>query len=278
MELKENISTKPADARIVQAVRKLKSSKLVEQKMEVRKNQEDITQLNDTSNMHIIINSNNSNNNISQKKTVTPLQINQKQNNNQNMNKQEFIKSTSKNKILIDGGGGKPSTGSISNNKTNIKNSNNKQFDYETLRKYKKKQKTDYQKNLLSEKNIEKYKEDCLNLIKKDKELKNLFAKNGISKDEEYMGYINDKFFSQDYFLFELEILINETVEEANTLKVFRTNKNVLPLKVVKERFYKDSIKKDLERQIYQEEYEGKFTEFTKNLDDFINNLKNENL
>ena len=278
MELKDNISTKPADARIVQAVRKLKSSKLVEQKMEVRKNQEDITQLNDTSNMHIIINSNNSNNNISQKKTVTPLQINQKQNNNQNMNKQEFIKSTSKNKILIDGGGGKPSTGSISNNKTHIKNSNNKQFDYETLRKYKKKQKTDYQKNLLSEKNIEKYKEDCLNLIKKDKELKNLFAKNGISKDEEYMGYINDKIFSQDYFLFELEILINETVEEANTLKVFRTNKNVLPLKVVKERFYKDSIKKDLERQIYQEEYEGKFTEFTKNLDDFINNLKNENL
>ena len=79
MELKDNISTKPADARIVQAVRKLKSSKLVEQKMEVRKNQEDITQLNDTSNMHIIINSNNSNNNISQKKTVTPLQINQKQ-------------------------------------------------------------------------------------------------------------------------------------------------------------------------------------------------------
>ena len=233
-------SGKPADARIVQAVRKLKSSKIVDENIEVQKNQENIKQ-SQTKPISI-------NNKISEQKTkkaLTPItQQNKKSNTNNNtiinsnsniitnnnstnnsnknnMLKKDISKSSSKNKISIDGSLVKSNTSSTSNKTVN------KAFDYETLKKYKKRQKSDYQKNLLSKKNIDKYKEECINLIKKEPEIKNLLAQIGINKDEDYLLYITDTFFSKPYFLFSLEILILETVEEENTLKVFRTNKIV---------------------------------------------------
>ena len=284
---------KPADARIVQAVRKLKSSKIVDQSIEVRKNQEDIKQ---SQNKSISIN-----NTISQQKTkkaLTPITQQNKNNNNDNiininnsnsnknnniinnqnknninMIKRDISKSSSKNKISIDGSIVKPNTSSTSTNKTVSKT-----FDYETLKKYKKRQKSDYQKNLLSKKNIDKYKDECVNLIKKETEIKNLLAQIGIIKDEDYLLYITNNFFSKPYFLFSLEILILENVEEENTLKVFRTNKNVLPLKVVKNNFYRDEIIKDLKLKIYEGEYNNKFNNLMKSLDNFIDSLKNEQL
>ena len=284
---------KPADARIVQAVRKLKSSKIVDQSIEVRKNQEDIkqsqnkpisinstinqqktkkaltpiTQQNKNNNNDNIININNSNSNKNNNI------INNQNKNNINMIKRDISKSSSKNKISIDGSIVKPNTSSTSTNKTVSKT-----FDYETLKKYKKRQKSDYQKNLLSKKNIDKYKEECVNLIKKETEIKNLLAKIGIIKDEDYLLYITNNFFSKPYFLFSLEILILENVEEENTLKVFRTNKNVLPLKVVKNNFYRDEIIKDLKLKIYEGEYSNKFNNLMKSLDNFIDSLKNEQL
>ena len=284
---------KPADARIVQAVRKLKSSKIVDQSIEVRKNQEDIkqsqnkpisinstinqqktkkaltpiTQQNKNNNNDNIININNSNSNINNNI------INNQNKNNINMIKRDISKSSSKNKISIDGSIVKPNTSSTSTNKTVSKT-----FDYETLKKYKKRQKSDYQKNLLSKKNIDKYKEECVNLIKKETEIKNLLAKIGIIKDEDYLLYITNNFFSKPYFLFSLEILILENVEEENTLKVFRTNKNVLPLKVVKNNFYREEIIKDLKLKIYEGEYNNKFNNLMKSLDNFIDSLKNEQL
>ena len=284
---------KPADARIVQAVRKLKSSKIVDQSIEVRKNQEDIkqsqnkpisinntinqqkakkaltpiTQQNKNNNNDNIININNSNSNKNNNI------INNQNKNNINIVKRDISKSSSKNKISIDGSIVKPNTSSTSTNKTVSKT-----FDYETLKKYKKRQKSDYQKNLLSKKNIDKYKEECVNLIKKETEIKNLLAQIGIIKDEDYLLYITNNFFSKPYFLFSLEILILENVEEENTLKVFRTNKNVLPLKVVKNNFYRDEIIKDLKLKIYEGEYNNKFNNLMKSLDNFIDSLKNEQL
>ena len=75
-----------------------------------------------------------------------------------------------------------------------------------------------------------------------------------------------------------MEILILEAVEEANTLKVFRTNKNVLPLKVVKENYYRDEIIKDLKLKIYGDEYDNKFKNLLKNIDSFIDDLKKSEL
>ena len=280
---------KPADARIVRAVRKLKSSK-EDQTIEVRKNQEDIKRTKNISSKPIIIND--STNEPKGKKALTPISQPNKINNtndniinvnksnsiNQNKNsipKRDISKSSSKNKISIDGSLIKPNTSSTTN-KT-ISN-NNKTFDYETLKKYKKRQKSDYQKNLLSKKSIDKYKEECVNLIKNTTEMKNLLSQIGINKDEDYLLYISNNFFNKPHFLFALEILILETVEETNTLKVFRTNKNVLPLKVVKENFYRDEILKDLKLKIYEGEYSNKFNNLMKKLDIFIDSLKNEAL
>ncbi len=284
-------SGKPADARIVQAVRKLKSSKIVDENIEVQKNQENIKQ-SQTKPISI-------NNKISEQKTkkaLTPItQQNKKSNTNNNtiinsnsniitnnnstnnsnknnMLKKDISKSSSKNKISIDGSLVKSNTSSTSNKTVN------KAFDYETLKKYKKRQKSDYQKNLLSKKNIDKYKEECINLIKKESEIKNLLAQIGINKDEDYLLYITDTFFSKPYFLFSLEILILETVEEENTLKVFRTNKNVLPLKVVKNNFFRDEIIKDLKLKIYEGDYSNKYNNLMKSLDDFIDSLKKEEI
>jgi hypothetical protein len=282
---KQSNSIKPADARIVQAVRKLKSSKIVDQ-IEVHKNEEEIKQSgNNTAEpegINDIINSQKK-----AKKALTPITQSTKTNitnnnltnvnntnNTRNNNvkgsqiKKDISKSSSKIKISIDGSTIKPNTGST--NKTS------KTFDYETLKKYKKRQKSDYQKNLLSKKSIDKYKEECVNLIKKEPEMKNLLAQIGINKDDDYLLYINNTFFNKPYFLFSLEILILEAVEEANTLKVFRTNKNVLPLKVVKENFYRDEIIKDLKLKIYEGEYSNKYNNLMQQLDNFIDNLKSE--
>ena len=277
---------KPADARIVQAVRKLKSSKINDQIVEVRKNQEEIKQSQSISTKPSTI-VNTANGKQLTKKALTPInqivKINNTNNNMVNINnsnnninnngksnmiKRDISKSSSKNKISIDGSIQKPNTSST--NKTN------KTFDYETLKKYKKRQNSDYQKNLLSKKNIDTYKEECVNLIKKEPEMKNLLAQIGINNDDDYLLYITNNFFNKPYFLFSLEILILETVEEASKLRVFRTNKKVLPLKVAKENFYRDEIIKDLKLKIYEGEYSNKFNNLMQKLDNFIDSLKNE--
>lgn len=279
--------TKPADARIVQAVRKLKSSKVVEQTVEIRKNQ-------DEKDIQNSINIEESKPKKTLKKTLTPInqlnfidkknstnnnliKVNSSSNNNilngsnkNHISKNDISKSNSNNKITIDADMQKPNTSST--NKTT------KTFDYETLKRYKKRKQSDYQKNLLSKESIEKYKSECVNLIKKENELKNLLAQMGMVKDDDYLLYITNTFFNKPHFLFSLEILIMETVEESNKLKVFRNVKKVLPLKVVKENFYRDEIKKDLNLKIYEGEYNNKFNNFMQNLDNFINNLKNEDL
>ena len=72
-------------------------------------------------------------------------------------------------------------------------------------------------------------------------------------------------------------MLIFDEIEQANTLKVFRT-KNVVPLKVIKENYFKDEITKELEKELYQIEYQNKAQSLINNLDTFIQNMKNEPL
>ena len=294
----EQKNRKPsADARIVQAVRRLKSTRHKENLIEVRKNQEEIKKIKHITNKPIYININNQenipkkNSSILLKPIMTKknsLKINNNNNdniinlsnNNLNFNQRRINQSNillsrkslniSKNilnkRISIDS---LAKSGSSSINK-----SQNKTFDYETLKKYKKRKLSEYQKNLLSQKSLDKYKEEFVNLINKDIEIKSLLDKIGINSNDEYYNYITNNFFCKPHFLFTLEILILEAVEEANTLKVFRTNKNILPLKVIKENYYRDEILKNLKLKIYENEYEDKFINLMKSLDEFINNLK----
>ena len=241
----EKVPSKPADARIVRTVRKLKSNvshinnKLEENKAKDSKPDiKSLSRKNTTTELkeHKFVSSKNVNNKLNEYKQRIPI--------NKNSN----------NKILLDG--------SV---KTNDKI---KVFDYETLKRYKKRQNTTFQKNLLSNDNINKYKEEFISIIKKDKNIKSMLNKLNLIKDDNYLEYIEK---------FVLEMLIFDEVEQANTLKVFRT-KNVVPLKVIKENYFKDEITKELQKKIYQIEYENKAENLIKNLDDFIENMKNEPL
>lgn len=299
MENKSVQRKSSADARIVQAVRRLKSTRQKENLVEVRKNQEEQKNQKLILRKPININNNNQENN-SNKNASTILHpiiskknsfiINNNNDNLININEHNNIinnhrrinqsntlilrksinisKNNHSNKrISIDGGLGKPGTSSTNK-------SQNKTFDYETLKKYKKRKLSEYQKNLLSKKNLDKYKEEFISLINKDIQIKTLLDKIGINNDDKYLNYITDNFFEKPHFLFTLEILILEAVEEANTLRVFRTNKNVLPLKVIKENYFRDEILKSLKLQIYEDEYENKYNNLMKNVDDFIDKLK----
>ena len=298
------VMRKLADARIVQAVRRLKSTRKKDDQIEVQKNPEDVKHPTMLKNKQINIANNNKekiiknsstilqplnkrisifNNNINNNSSNdNSLFINYHRNINQsntlipklNTNKKDLVKNNSKSRISIDGSLMKPGTSST--NKTQTKTQ--KSFDYETLKKYKKRKISDYQKNLLSAKSLEKYKEECVNLINKDIEIKTLLSQIGITKDKDYLLYITNNFFNKPHFLFTLEILILEAVEEANTLKVFRTNKNVLPLKVVKENYYRDEIIKNLKLIIYEQEYNYKYNNFKNSLDNFLDDMKNKEL
>ena len=245
----EKVPSKPADARVVRAVRKLKTNvshtnnKLEEDKAKDKDNKRDSKKLSRGMTL------NHSNNGLKVAYKLNDLK--------------PKVQSNKNNKILLDG--------SV---KTNDKG---KVFDYETLKRYKKKQNTVFQKNLLSTENINKYKEEFANIIKKDKNIKSMLAKLNLIKDDNYIEYVENNFFNKPHFLFVLEMLIFDEVEQANTLKVFRT-KNVVPLKVIKENYFKDEITKELQKQIYQIEYENKAKDLVSNLDLFIENMKNEPL
>ena len=247
----EKVPSKPADARVVRAVRKLKSNitqssnTLEENKAKESKTESSKAISRDTENesdKNLKILSNKSINNIRQK----------------------IPSKNSNNKILIDGSIKPP-------------DDKPKTFDYKTLKRYKKRQNTSFQKNLLSADNINKYKEEFVGIIKKDQNIKSMLAQLNLIKDDNYMEYIENHFFNKPHFLFVLEMLLFDEVEQTNTLKAFRTKKSV-PLKVIKENYFKDEITKELQKQLYQNEYESKAQNLLNNLDTFIQNMKNEPL
>ena len=250
----EKVPSKPADARVVRAVRKLKSNLTQSNNtLEENKAKESKTESSKAVSRDI---ENESNKDLK-------LLSNKSSNNKMPNIKQKIPSKNSNNKILLDG---------------SIKPADKvKTFDYETLKRYKKRQNTTFQKNLLSADNISKYKEEFVSIIKKDKNIKSMLEKLNLIKDDNYLEYIENNFFNKPHFLFVLEMLIFDEVEQTNTLKVFRTKKNV-PLKVIKENYFKDEITKELQKQIYQNEYESKAQNLLSNLDTFIENMKNEPL
>ena len=253
----EKVPSKPADARIVRTVRKLKSNvSHSNNKLEENKEKSSKQDTKSLSRGNTINNINKGLKSVSNKNLTN--------NNKINDYKQRIpINKNSNNKILLDG--------SVKNN------DKAKVFDYETLKRYKKKQNTAFQKNLLSNDNINKYKEEFVNIIRKDKNIKGMLSKLNLIKDDNYYEYVENNFFNKPHFLFVLEMLIFDEVEQANTLKVFRT-KNVVPLKVIKENYFKDEITKELQKEIYQIEYQNKAQSLINNLDTFIQNMKNEPL
>ena len=253
----EKVPSKPADARIVRAVRKLKSNishksnHLEENKVkDLKSNIKTMSRAGTRKGTQVLSG-----------KNLIPL------NNINNTNKPKLQTKITSNKIQLDG-----SVKTIGQEKDKVL-----VFDYETLKRYKKKQNIAFQKNLLSPENIFKYKEEFVNIIKKDKNIKNMLNKLNLVDEDNYMDYVENNFFNKPHFLFVLEMLIFNEVEQANTLKVFRT-KQVVPLKVVKENYFRNEINKEKKKKIYQLEYENKAQNLITNINNFIDNLKNENI
>ena len=270
----EKVVTKPADARIVRAVRKLKSnvSNINNNTNDNIKNtQQTISEKNSLVYPNALCSDKNLvKNKENLKSALINTQVDIRENQKEIISKMPIKRDQSKkstNKILLDGSIKQGVPSSSSSNKNVLK------FDYETLKKYKKKQNTDFRKKLLSTENISKYKDEFVTLIKNDKNIKALLSKLNLVQDDNYKQYIENNFFNKPYFLVVLEMIMFEGVEQANTLKVFR-NKNVLPLKVVKENFFRDEINKELNKKIYQLEYVNKAKVFEQNLNDFISNLQ----
>ena len=168
-------------------------------------------------------------------------------------------------KISIDGGVSKPPT-------SNTQKKTYQPYNYQNLKRLMK-NRTEYQKNILSSTNINKYKNECINMIHNDKELKSMLMKFNLVTDSHYDGSLENVMFSQKHFLFRLEMLILNDIQESNTLKVFSTNKKRQPIKVQKENFYKEEIRRYFMKKIYDDNYSNKLNNLLININKHIENL-----
>ena len=90
-----------------------------------------------------------------------------------------------------------------------------------------------YVQNLLSDMNIKKYKQSCIDLIKNDNLIKQLYEKVGLEKTNySYETFLQNNFFNQKLFMYKLEMLF---FDENNFNK-----------KNFKENFFKNEIVKKL--------------------------------
>jgi len=97
------------------------------------------------------------------------------------------------------------------------------------------KTRTKYVQNLLSDMNIKKYKQICIDLIKNDNGIKKLYEQAGFEKTNySYETFVANNFFNQPLFMYKLEILF---FDESNFNK-----------KNFKENFFKREIIKYLEQ------------------------------
>ena len=125
------------------------------------------------------------------------------------------------------------------------------------------KTRTKYVQNLLSDMNLKKYKQICIDLIKNDNVVKKLYEQAGLEKTNfSYEIFIQNNFFNQPLFMFKLEMLF---FDESNFNK-----------KNFKENFFRHEIAKYLEHFTNQEIYKSQMNSLKdvfKNGFDSINNF-----
>ena len=130
--------------------------------------------------------------------------------------------------------------------KSNFKNINFSQYNNYKSR-------TKYVQNLLNSNSIKKYKQNFLDLIKNDNEIKSLYEICGFDKTNVgYENFIYKNFFDQELFMMKLEMLF---LDEKNFVK-----------KNFKENFFKKELKKFLSNCIENNTYKKQIS----NLNDTI--------
>lgn len=141
--------------------------------------------------------------------------------------------------------------------KSNHFNNFNNNNEYENLNMFK--TKTEFQKKLMSNSNINKYKQICLNLMKADEDIKKLNEAASINY-QEYESFLEQILFSDKIFMFKLESFLS--VETNNG-------------KIKKEKFFKEEIKKLLDAKIFDKKYNDKVKCFMFNVESYINKIQN---
>ncbi len=121
------------------------------------------------------------------------------------------------------------------------------------------KTKSEFQKRLMSENNIIKYKSMCIVLLKDDEELKKLsefcgFTPNGFD------NLLEEYFFSDKVFLYKLEVLLSS-----------ESNLN----KLKKEKFFKQEIKSRLEFKSMDLQFEQRLSKINFAFDSHVKNIQN---
>lgn len=121
------------------------------------------------------------------------------------------------------------------------------------------KTKTDFQKRLMSENNINKYKTMCISLLREEEELKKLCEICGFFPNS-FENLLEQQLFNDKVFLYKLEVLLS-------------SDSNLNKLK--KEKFFREEIKSKLELKSWDLQYEQKLKNINFAIDNHIINIKN---
>ncbi len=147
----------------------------------------------------------------------------------------------------VNGNGKGNGNGNGNNNGLGLFNPNN----YKT--------KSDFQKRLMGESNMNKYKNMCIGILKEDDQIKKLCELCGFLPNFfEYL--LEEQFFSDKVFLYKLEVLLSS---DSNLSKV------------KKEKFFKEEIKEKLEFLSYDIKYKQKLYNMNMMHDNHLLDIQN---
>jgi hypothetical protein len=121
------------------------------------------------------------------------------------------------------------------------------------------KTKSDFQKKLMGESNLNKYKNICIGLLKEDDQLKKLCEFCGFLPNF-FECLLEEQFFSDKVFLYKLEVLLS-------------TDTNLSKIK--KEKFFREEIKDKLEFLSYDIKYKQKINKMNSMHDNHLINIQN---
>lgn len=127
------------------------------------------------------------------------------------------------------------------------------------------KSRTKYVQNLLNTASLKKYKQSCIDILKNDNEIKNLYEKCGFDKTNVgYENFIYNNFFDNELFMIKLEMLF---LDEKNIVK-----------KNFKEIFFKKEMKKYLTNYIDNNIYKNQLNSLNETIKDSFNLIINFDL
>jgi hypothetical protein len=124
------------------------------------------------------------------------------------------------------------------------------------------KTKTEFQKRLMSDNNIMKYKANCISILKEDDELKKMCEFLSIMPNQ-YESLIQENLFADKIFLYKLEQLLLNSQDSSNAPKQ------------KKDKYFQSEIKKFLENKVLDLQYQNKVSSINMHIEKHMKNIMN---